>query len=274
MLKKLIFILVAIVITLALFSHLISPVQQNTNQLSAPPAPAFQSDRSPSIGDEAVLDMGGLAVWVAKTKADNSRLTQLCVAQDQLGIAEMLFDGRVMSVEVGTLVKVIDLGLFTTEIRILEGKHAGRSGFLPSEFVVSKNLREELRKKIDTHKKELADSIAQLDKIEETERLEKQKRQLEKEREIAKAKEEQRLKELELREKEIMDKILAEEKAKNKLKEENESKAHELLKHAKRWLNEEQNKEIAIRRLEELLRRFPDSSVAEEAKKMHNEISK
>jgi hypothetical protein len=66
-----------------------------------------------------------------------------------------------------------------------------------------------------------------------------------------------------------MAKQLAESKSvKNeKDKVEYEVKAAELLKHAKRWQSEG-NKEIAVQRLEELLRRFPKSKVAGEAKKM------
>lgn len=59
-------------------------------------------------------------------------------------------------------------------------------------------------------------------------------------------------------------KKVAEEKKKL---EEDESKAAELLKHAKRWLDEG-NKEHAITRLRDLLKRFPKSKSAPEAEKL------
>lgn len=52
-----------------------------------------------------------------------------------------------------------------------------------------------------------------------------------------------------------------------------EDRAAELLKAAKRWLSEG-DKELALRRLDELLKRFPKAAVAEEAKKLKDEIAK
>lgn len=59
--------------------------------------------------------------------------------------------------------------------------------------------------------------------------------------------------------------------AKLKAASEAEEKAADLLKHAKRWLAEGE-KDLARQRLTELLRRFPDSKVAPEAKKLQGEI--
>lgn len=52
-----------------------------------------------------------------------------------------------------------------------------------------------------------------------------------------------------------------------------EDRAAELLKAAKRWLSEG-DKELALRRLDELLKRFPKSKVAAEARKMRGELEK
>jgi len=66
---------------------------------------------------------------------------------------------------------------------------------------------------------------------------------------------------------EIEGKKKAEDAMKLKAKADYESKAAELLKHAKRWLDEG-NKELAITRLKDLLKRFPESNSVAEAKKL------
>lgn len=69
----------------------------------------------------------------------------------------------------------------------------------------------------------------------------------------------------------------AKEKAEDD-KERAEAKAEEtaadLLKSAKRWLDEANNKELARERLQDLLKRFPKSKVAPEAEKMLKGLGK
>lgn len=62
-------------------------------------------------------------------------------------------------------------------------------------------------------------------------------------------------------------KAKAKEDAKIKEAVEYEDKANELLKHAKRWLAEG-DKELAKKRLQDLLKRFPNSKASPEAKKL------
>ena len=55
-----------------------------------------------------------------------------------------------------------------------------------------------------------------------------------------------------------------------------EEKAGELLKWAKRWLDRDDlnDKDTGVRRLEELLRRFPNTETAKETRKMLETLSK
>ena len=64
-----------------------------------------------------------------------SRFTELAVAKDYLGMAGMEGAGQVFPVPSGTKVKVIDRGVITSEVRVMEGQHIGDSGFVPAEFV-------------------------------------------------------------------------------------------------------------------------------------------
>lgn len=59
----------------------------------------------------------------------------------------------------------------------------------------------------------------------------------------------------------------AEERKAQAIRDAEEEKAADLLKHARRWRDEEKNEEVAQRRIDELLRRFPNSKAADEARK-------
>lgn len=93
---------------------------------------------------------------------------------------------------------------------------------------------------------------------------------------------EQEAKELELKEKMLREdsqKAKAERDAKEKAaaaRKVEEEKAGELLKWAKRWLDRDDlnDKDNGARRLEELLRRFPNSDSAKEARKLLDSVSK
>ncbi len=77
----------------------------------------------------------GENVLVAATKADHERVEQLFIAEDEIGVNQMLLEGRIWEVRSGTKCVVIRLRFLITEIRVLEGPHAGQSGWVPTEFV-------------------------------------------------------------------------------------------------------------------------------------------
>jgi hypothetical protein len=72
---------------------------------------------------------------------------------------------------------------------------------------------------------------------------------------------------------EIEDALKKKEALAKSEKDKDEDRAAELLKAAKRWLSEG-DKELALRRLDELLKRFPKSAVAEEAKELREKVGK
>jgi hypothetical protein len=69
------------------------------------------------------------------SETDHDRMVQLANARDAMGLAEMQRDGRLLIVEAGTPVRVIDAGLMVHEVRITGGAYTGRSGFVSVEFV-------------------------------------------------------------------------------------------------------------------------------------------
>ena len=103
--------------------------------------PASGSQRSTErhllvAGQVGVLRQGrAQSVLVAVSMNDLERMTQLQLANDNEGVAGMILTGRVMMVDAGTKCRVIDNGILTDEIRILDGPCRLRSGFVPVEFV-------------------------------------------------------------------------------------------------------------------------------------------
>ncbi|MFC1656081.1 hypothetical protein ACFL3C_04370 [Patescibacteria group bacterium] len=95
-----------------------------------------KSSTTVSIGDEAKLvSSGSGAILVAIDQEAFDDLLDISVANDEMGLAELMLADRVFSVPTGIKVKVIDTDWFSKEVRILEGAYVGESGWVPMEFV-------------------------------------------------------------------------------------------------------------------------------------------
>lgn len=57
-------------------------------------------------------------------------LSKASTARDSIGLLEMLTSGRAFRVAVGTRVRVIDQGIETSRVRMLDGPRAGQAGWL------------------------------------------------------------------------------------------------------------------------------------------------
>lgn len=64
-----------------------------------------------------------------------SRLRDLAVAGDIPGIDALIAAGMSVTLSEGTQVRVIDLGIFTTEIKVESGPHAGRYFIVATEHI-------------------------------------------------------------------------------------------------------------------------------------------
>jgi len=86
----------------------------------------------PSLNPGAQCSVGlpGDQIGVSCDKTTYDRLTQLSLAEDHDGIRGMILEGQVLVVSGGTKAVVIDPGVFSTEIKILEGLHADRYGLV------------------------------------------------------------------------------------------------------------------------------------------------
>lgn len=88
-----------------------------------------------STGDQCVLSAAGTDVFLSVDKKTHDRLTEFCVAKDETGVAQLVALGKVLVVKAGSRAKIVDRGFLTSEVRVLEGEHAGESGFVNSEFL-------------------------------------------------------------------------------------------------------------------------------------------
>jgi hypothetical protein len=97
---------------------------------------AATASQSWSRGDRVrIVTSNKSGTFMAVDEAANDQLIKVCNAKDSTGLAELMLQGRAWSVDEGTSALVVDPGVFTTEVRLLDGPQAGRSGLLPSEFI-------------------------------------------------------------------------------------------------------------------------------------------
>lgn len=92
---------------------------------------------STGIGGNYLSAAGdGSDPFVAVDKDALGELTKAASRKDYYGVADLLASGRVFTVKDGqTGPRVLDHGFVKTRVRILNGANAGRSGWVPSEWV-------------------------------------------------------------------------------------------------------------------------------------------
>jgi zinc-ribbon domain len=90
----------------------------------------------PFTGQDGKLQNGKKAIPVAVDQDSSDQLIKAQAINDQHAVVQLLLAGKVLSVNDGTKVKVIDSTFTLRQVRILEGSHEGRSGWVPLEFVV------------------------------------------------------------------------------------------------------------------------------------------
>jgi len=85
-----------------------------------------------------ILDPDAPYVPVMRTREVLNEFTKCVVRKDNEGFAQLFLEGKVLEVETGSQVKVLESGGFLSgvyRIRILGGKNYGRDGWVPYELV-------------------------------------------------------------------------------------------------------------------------------------------
>jgi hypothetical protein len=111
---------------------------------SIPPTPTAEPPTPTPAINPAALQVGYVGkLWmpgdtpllVAIDAPSLDALIAAAAAHDDEGFKELLLNGRLFLVPLNTTVRVLDVGLFKTRVRILDGQRAGLSGWVPSEYV-------------------------------------------------------------------------------------------------------------------------------------------
>lgn len=93
------------------------------------------------IGDTAIVNWHdeisdcSKSILIATTKESYEKVQKILLADDEMGIAEVLLSGEAFAVLNCTKVKIIDKATFIRQVRILEGEQLGKSGWVSYEFV-------------------------------------------------------------------------------------------------------------------------------------------
>ena len=93
-----------------------------------------------SIGEDGILfveSSNDIALGI--TKDDYKKFVQVVLARDDFGLSEMIISEELFLVKSGTKIRVIGIGFGVRQVRILEGEHIGKSGWLAYERVIPEN---------------------------------------------------------------------------------------------------------------------------------------
>ena len=104
---------------------------------STPEQPAAKAEESfIKAGATLRLSVDGKApVPVSIDSATHERVLKLMAAGDTVGLTQLALNGKLTVVKDGTKAKLIDVGIFTTEVRIVDGQSAGRSGIVKTVWI-------------------------------------------------------------------------------------------------------------------------------------------
>ena len=95
-----------------------------------------QSSGILSTGQTGYIEVEGEAtVWVSIDEGALDELNAFSRVRNKDAIKQMMQEGRVLVCSKLTAVTAVDPGLLSTTVRIMEGKHSGKSGIVPNEFL-------------------------------------------------------------------------------------------------------------------------------------------
>jgi hypothetical protein len=89
----------------------------------------------PKPGDLVRLTNSTQTIVLVPNYQDWDRLQQLANAKDEAGVRQFITSGRAFLARDGAAAMLINSGVLMNEVRIVDGPGAGRSGWLPREFV-------------------------------------------------------------------------------------------------------------------------------------------
>ena|SRR3990167_4333807 len=97
--------------------------------------PTPPAERRVGRGEQGKLVNGVAQVLISRDDTALKALQKAGAAKDQVGYTALILSGQVFSVPANTKVLVLNPGVFTSEVRVLEGPQVGKSGLVAAEFV-------------------------------------------------------------------------------------------------------------------------------------------
>ncbi len=116
-----------LVVLLHLWSTIFGPAPSNNNRPS--------SSTVSGTGDVAVLNNGAGISLVATTSSAFDELNRAAAKGDKEYLGELLQAGKVIPVESGTKVRILEVHFASRKIRVIEGPKTGVEGYVPYEFI-------------------------------------------------------------------------------------------------------------------------------------------
>lgn len=88
-----------------------------------------------SIGDTAVITNNTSTTFLATTKDNYEIMRKAVVANDNIGLTNMVFSGSLFMVEANTKCLLLDISYPMRQVRIMEGTYFGKAGWVCYECV-------------------------------------------------------------------------------------------------------------------------------------------
>lgn len=95
-------------------------------------APQGVPSKQLTVGESTKLSTQVAVALTAKAYID---LNNAARAKDTIGYSNVFLRGDAIVADAGTTVRVIEIGLTSTKVRILDGPHAGRAGWVSYELI-------------------------------------------------------------------------------------------------------------------------------------------
>jgi hypothetical protein len=107
-----------------------------TDKKPAPSNNSATQKEAPAIGSEAKLQVQGLAlIPVAVDDTALNELMGVLPSRDADKLEGLVQAGKVLRVDNGTRVRILEFGFAKTKIRILEGEHSRKDGWVPERWL-------------------------------------------------------------------------------------------------------------------------------------------
>jgi len=87
------------------------------------------------VGKVVETTSSAKAILLATNQANYKELTKFMVADDKVGVEKMFGNGKLFLIQTGTEVKILQITSNGIEVRVQEGEHSNRAGWIPSEFL-------------------------------------------------------------------------------------------------------------------------------------------